>query len=241
MLLHTNPLFFIYFGTAKDNLFQAQYLNLPQEPILTISPFEKLKKVMNAQQLFFAHQVHSDRGIVVDQDVLQNSAPFKSDADFLVTNQPHVGIGVMTADCLPIVFHDKVRNVVAVTHAGWRGAVIGVAVKTVEMMSEIYGSDPSGIAVFFGPSAKVCCYKVGEDFMKNLAGFAYADRVLQQHEGGWFFDLPLFNRIQLEAAGIKKEAFHLDYNICTMCDESFYSHRRQGESAGRQMTVACLT
>jgi len=241
MLLHTNPLFLVYFGTAKDKLMQAEYLNLPPTPILELAPFSTLKKTMQLQQLFFAHQVHGDQGIVVDKKILELVRPFKSDSDFLVTDQERVGIGVMTADCLPIVFHDRVRNVVGVAHAGWRGAVLGVGVKAMERMYETFGSKPENIAVFFGPSAKMCCYKVNEEFQSNLEGFADIDRVLQQHGADWYFDLPMFNKIQLESAGISKNAFQLNYNCCTMCDDSFYSHRLQGESAGRQMTVVCLT
>ena len=240
MLLHINPLFAIYFGTAEDALFQAHYLNLPQQPILTIEPFAKLKKNMHVRQLFFAHQIHGDQGIIVNDEALKTVAPFKQDADFLITQQSRVGIGVMTADCLPIVVHDKVHNVAAVIHAGWRGAVLGVAVKALESMGENYGVNAKDVSVFFGPSAKICCYKVSENFAENLAGFVYADRVLQQCGADWYFDLPLFNKMQLEAAGVKDKQFHLDYNMCTMCDDSFYSYRRQGEAAGRQMTVVAL-
>lgn len=241
MLLHTNPLFLIYFGDAQDKLMQAEYLNLPEKSILQLEPFSALKKKMRLQNLFFAHQVHGDQGIVVDEKTLELVRPFKADSDFLVTSKDRVGIGVMTADCLPIVFHDRVHNVVAIAHAGWRGAVQGIAVKTIERMYEVFGSRPENIAVFFGPSAKVCCYKVNEEFKSNLEGFSDIDRVLQQHGDEWYFDLPLFNKIELEAAGVAKKAFHLNYNCCTMCDDSFYSYRRQGEAAGRQMTVVCLT
>lgn len=218
----------------------AFYLNLLDQPLLTLAPFSNLKKSMHLEYLQFLHQTHSDQGTVIGKKNIEALRPFKQNGDFLVTNVSHVGIGVMTADCLPIVLHDRLANVVAVVHAGWRGAVIGVAVKALERMREEYGTDPQNVVVFFGPSAKACCYKVGDDFESSLAGFAYSDKVMQKHGDNWYFDLPGFNRLQLEAAGIKKEAFHLNYNYCTMCDHSFYSYRRQGEQAGRQMTVVCL-
>lgn len=236
-------MFSIYFGTAQDKLMPAFYLNLPPEPfILDIEPFSKLRKAMHLEELMFLHQTHSDKGVVIDEPTLIQSRPFKLDGDFLITQLNHVGIGVMTGDCLPIVYHDRVHNVAAIAHAGWRGSVLGVAVKTIERMYETYGTKADQLSVFFGPSAKVCCYKVSADFKQHLEGFAHPEKVLIEHGNELYFDLPGFNRLQLEAIGIKKEAIHLDYNCCTMCkDDVFYSHRRQGELAGRQMTVVCLT
>ncbi len=65
-------------------------------------------------------------------------------------------------------------------------------------------------------------------------------KVLHRQNGKLFFDLPGFNQLFLEAAKIKKNAFCFDYNICTICDNKFFSYRRQGKQAGRQMTVIRL-
>lgn len=240
MILHTAPLFMIYFGDAQDQLSPAYYLDLPDQPILSLEPFSHLRKTMHLDNLMFLHQIHSDQGIIVDANILAIKKPFKIEGDFLITQMPNVGIGVMTADCLPIVFHDRVHNIVAITHAGWRGAVQGVALKTIEHMQELYGTRPEHLSVFLGPSAKVCCYQVSDDFKKNLEGFAFIDQVLQERNGHLFFDLPLFNRLQLKAIGIKKESICLEYNICTICATSFCSFRRDGERACRQMTVVSL-
>lgn len=241
MLLHNGPLFRIYFGNAQDNLYPNMYLNLPvAKHVLDIKPFVALRRIMHIDSLIFLRQVHSNQGIALSAAEAATLRPFSCEGDFLITDVPLVGIGVMTADCLPIVMYDNVNNVIAIAHAGWQGSVNGVARNAVERMCEIYGSEPEHIRVFFGPSAKVCCYTVTNDFLRNLEKFSEVDRVIQRHDGKNFFDLPLFNKLQLESIGIKKEAFRLEYNICTICDKKFFSFRRQGQKAGRQMTVVSL-
>lgn len=242
MLIHINPRFSIYFGDTQDGLIPAYYLNLPETPLLELELFSKLKTDMELKNLIFLHQTHSDQGLIITQDNLAAIRPFKIEGDYLLTDLEHVGIGVMTADCLPIVFYDSVHHAIAVIHAGWRGSVLGIAVKTLESMQERYGTKPEDIEVFFGPSALVCCYEVSQDFQSHLEGFSSMNKqqVLIERDNKLFFDVPLFNRLQLQAAGIRRDAINTCYNLCTMCDLSFYSHRRDGAVAGRQMTVIGL-
>src|SRR5581483_4432605 len=232
MLIHSAPLFQIYFGDTKDRLTKEYYLNLPDEPVLTLEPFTKLKNTLHLKGLMFLHQTHSDSGFIIDEQKLSEQKPFKNEGDFLITNLTHVGIGIMTADCLPIIFYDRVHNVAAIVHAGWKGAVQSIAIKAIERMQVMYGTKPEHITIFLGPSAKQCCYQVSPDFKNNLEGFSYWERVLYNRNGQIYFDLPLFNFLQLEAYGIKKEAIYLEYNICTICSPTFCSYRRDGEAAG---------
>lgn len=242
MFIRSSSRFLIYFGDAGDGLMPAYYLNLSDVPLLNLPSFAALKGALGAEQALFLHQTHSNKGLVVNQDSLVRVRPFKEEGDYLVTNEKRVGVGVMTADCLPIFFYDKMHHAVAAIHAGWRGSVIGIAVKALECMREEYGTRPEDVRVFFGPSAGVCCYEVSPDFTVNLEGFSYADkeRVLVARDNKLFFDLALFNWLQLEAAGVKAEAISAEYNLCTICNHQFYSYRRDGEVAGRQMSVICL-
>jgi YfiH family protein len=241
MLLHNAPLFKIYFGDAQDKLYPDEYLNLlADQNILDIEPFSKLKKLMDLEQLIFLKQIHSADGMMITKENAQEIKSFKQEGDFLMTKAHKVGLGVMAADCLPIVLFDNHNNVTAIIHAGWRGSVQKIAVKTVEHMQQLYKTDPERLQVFFGPSAKVCCYKVTDEFVQELDNFPYVDKVLQRVGDQLMFDLPELNRKQLRAIGVKKEAFRMQYNICTICDDSFFSYRRQGDKAGRQMTVVSL-
>ena len=241
MFSHKADHFSIYFGGVQDQLMPAWYLNLPDTPLLELAPFSRLKASFGLHDLMFLHQIHSDKGVLVDQDCLGINRPFKVDGDYLVTAMKHVGIGVMTADCLPIMLYDSQNKSVAAIHAGWRGSVAGIAVKALEHMQEACGTQPSAITVFFGPSARVCCYEVSKGFEEHLAGFSWLDKqqVLVQRDNKLFFNVPLFNQLQLEAAGVANAAISTEYNLCTMCDSSFYSSRR--DNSGRQMTVIWLT
>ena len=98
----------------------------------------------------------------------------------------------------------------------------------------------NSIKVFFGPSAKSCCYQVGTEVLTELEQFSFSNQALLRHADGWYFDVPLFNKILLQENGVKKEAFHLQYNLCTMCDDSFCSSRRSKRAPERQMTVVAL-
>ena len=242
MLLHNNPFFSIYFGNAEDELDPDQYLNYPPGiRLLALEPYKKLKKMMQLEGLMFLRQVHGDAGLVINQLVVnQKEEPFKTEGDFLITDAKHMGIGMMTGDCLPIVFFDNVHRVVAIVHAGWKSAVLEIAPKTVQMMQEQFGTKLEHLRVFFGPSAKSCCYEVGETFIEQLEAFPFIEEILRKEQQGLMFDLPLFNRLQLEDIGIAKEAFKLEYNFCTICDTSYCSFRRDGQKAHRQMTVVAL-
>lgn len=124
-------------------------------------------------------------------------------------------------------------------HAGWQGTVDGIAEKAWKFMVETYRSKADQAKVFFGPSAKPCCYEVGNEFTTYLQSFQSPEKVLLKRDGKLFFDVSLFNSMTLERLGIKKDSICLDYNVCTMCNSSFASHRRQGLASKRQMTIAC--
>ncbi|HRN78318.1 MAG TPA: peptidoglycan editing factor PgeF [Candidatus Dependentiae bacterium] len=239
MLIHKAPLFHIYFGNKQDNLNPQEYLNFSAGyDLFSHSSFAKVKKILQLKQLIFLHQVHSAYGEQVTVPKIKQLQPFVHQGDFLITNVRHVGIGVVTADCLPIVLFDTRHYAVGIAHAGWKGSVQSIAVNMTKSMQETYGTNLDELQIFFGPSAQVCCYQVGHDFVEHLESFAYGEHVLQRRENGLYFDLPQFNRLQLEAMGIKKESIHMSYALCTICDKNFCSSRRK--DAVRQMTVVSL-
>jgi YfiH family protein len=197
---------------------------------------------MKIDQLIFLQQAHTNQGVVLtDRDLAATMRSFQQAGDYLVTNVDRVGLGVMTGDCLPIIIHDTFNNAAGVIHAGWKGSVAGIGPVVLARMQQEFDTSLSDIRIFFGPSAKSCCYEVKEDFLVNLEAFPFAGDVVHKHADRMTFDLPGFNRMIFEGLGVKKEAFHFDYNRCTMCDPAFYSHRRDANIGGRQMTVVSLT
>lgn len=237
MLLHTHPLFSIYFGDAQDNVHPDQFRTFATHTnILNHDACAQLKKVMRLESLAFLNQTHSDQGLVVGDQAVP---AFTHDGDYLITNK-EIALGVLTADCLPIVMYDKVHHALVLVHAGWRGSVQEIVVKALAHMEQAFGTNPAHLCILFGPCAKTCCYTVTEEFKDHIASFSWAERTMQKIGTAYHFDLPLFNTLLLEKVGIKPDVISLSYNVCTICNHNFFSHRRQGLQAGRQMTVAWL-
>lgn len=247
MLLHRNPLFSIYFGNSADQLYQQDYLQITGYDAHTLvrhPSFARMSKTMGLTSLLFLKQVHGTQGLVVTEQNCNDFIPFSMEGDYLVTDQSHVGIGVMTGDCLPIVFYDMRQHAVAIVHAGWRGALAGIAIKALKQMQDNYNTDLQHTRIFFGPSAKACCYEVKSDFLEQFNGCSFADSLFFHRAGKIFFDISEYNKQLLQEYGVESYMIQLGYNICTMCATDFFSHRIQAKEgspyAGRQMTVVTL-
>ncbi|MGE0009449.1 MAG: polyphenol oxidase family protein [Candidatus Babeliales bacterium] len=242
MLVHHSPLFTIYFGDERTQFNPRELYGMKMNKTLLISePFGAMQKMMHLDQLLFVHQVHGSDGIAINsKEQAQELAPFSIDSDYMVSNVISIGLAIATADCLSIILFDKVHHAVGIVHAGWRGTVKGVAREAVKRMQAVYGTRPEDLMVFFGPSAKACCYKVGQEVLEALESFAGHEQVLHQEQEGIMFDVPLLNRIILEELGVRKDAFHLSYNVCTLCSDGFCSYRKSKGSPFRQMTIVAL-
>ena len=186
------------------------------------------------------HQVHSPDAITIERPLDETIRP---KADAIVTATPGVIVGVLTADCGPILFADENGGVVAAAHAGWKGALTGIIENTIEAMIAA-GARRETIRAALGPSIGPASYEVGPEFE---ARFAAADAVNARYfrpsprQGHFMFDLPGFVLARLEAAGI--DAAHTGH--CTYADEDrFFSYRRtthRGEpDYGRQISAIVL-
>ena len=241
MILHNDPLLYIYFGDERTCLKRELLMSdCSQEELWHHDQCARLKKALHIDSLIFLKQTHSAQGFLVRDDVMEDLLAHKAEGDFLITQRERTGLGVYTADCLPIVFYDTYNRAVGICHAGWPGSINSIALKTVERMQKDFSTDLDHVRIFFGPSAKVCCYEVSPEFESNLDPFDYKEKVLHRYGEQIFFDLPLFNKLQLVEFGVKKEAFHCTYNLCTICNASFCSNRRDKESMKRQLTVVAL-
>ncbi|AZN71171.1 peptidoglycan editing factor PgeF [Georhizobium profundi] len=186
------------------------------------------------------HQIHSP-DVVVATGSFGDERP---KADAVVTNIPGVVIGVLTADCGPILFCDPDAGVVGAAHAGWRGALTGVLENTIAAMENL-GADRRSIRASLGPSISVRNYEVGPEFVErftdadpdNQRFFADSDRA-----GHAMFDLPAYTLHRLKRAGVAAEST----GHCTYEDEAaFFSYRRtthRGEpDYGRQIAAIAIT
>lgn len=178
---------------------------------------------VEATNLITAHQVHSAEAIEVVTAWTRDNRP---KVDGMVTKVKGIALGVLTADCGPVLFADAGAGVVGACHAGWRGALTGITDATLAAMEKLGAVRARTVAVL-GPTISKSAYEVGPEFPKpfleqDAAHAKYFTPSVKQ--GHFMFDLPsfLFDRLKREGAG---QVRNLD--LCTYSDEArFYSYRR---------------
>lgn len=179
-------------------------------------------------------QVHRD-GIL---EVRDTGSKQVGEADGITTAAKEVFLGVLTADCVPILLTVPEPKIAAAAHAGWRGTLSGIAAKAVGYLAERYGVDPSSVEAALGPSIGPCCYEVGPDVSVPMTQrwHALAEKALRLSNGKTFLDLRELNRLQLEKAGVLPEKTYL-VGPCTGCaEQDFFSYRRERGKTGHQMS-----
>ncbi|MEO5773428.1 MAG: peptidoglycan editing factor PgeF [Sphingomicrobium sp.] len=199
-----------------------------------------VKAVLPGSQLVLMHQIHSADVAVVTDPWPITARP---EGDGMVTDRPGLLLGILTADCAPVLFADEPAGVIGAAHAGWRGALSGVTDAVIEAM-ETLGANRDRIHAAVGPCIARDSYEVDEAFRARfLADDESNTRFFSQSAGDKpHFDLQAYVAARLAGAGIASvEALHLD----TYADEQrFFSFRRathRGESSyGRQVSLIGL-
>lgn len=161
------------------------------------------------------------------------------DADAIVTSLAGIGIGVSTADCVPILLTDDRGTVAGAVHAGWRGTVLRILDTVIEKIDKEYGLPPSTLNAVIGPSVGRCCYEVREDVASRIREEFedWGDYLVPSDGDAYMLDLPGINRSALERAGVGRIEV---VDICTKCNTDFHSFRREGKGVGSQLSVIGL-
>ncbi len=165
-------------------------------------------------------------------------------ADAMVTDRPGLALGIVTADCAPVLFADTQAGVIGAAHAGWRGAVSGVIEATILAMIAL-GAKSDSIAAAVGPCIGQPSYEVGPDLRDAVLAHNAAAAVFfatGRRDDRWQFDLPRYCAARLRAAGIGTVA---EIGADTLADEErFFSHRRRtlagGGPIGHQISAIAL-
>lgn len=184
-------------------------------------------------------QVHGVGVAVVDetyagQGALPASQPVHQ-VDALVTNRPGLALVVMSADCVPILFFDPVRHVVAAAHSGWKGTVGHIAKCVVETMTSTFGTHPSDIDIWLGPSIRRCCYEVDDTVAVPVHDAFGGGPLVRRHQspGKYWLSLHACIRQDLLASGVARNHIH-DTGVCSGCRTSvLFSHRMERGKTGR--------
>lgn len=216
--------FFTRKGGASSGIFAGLNCgagSTDQAEIVAINRARVAKAMdLPAEALTTVHQVHSARALAV-------TGPFshRPEADAMVTATPGVLLGVLTADCQPVLFCDPRAGVIGAAHAGWRGAVDGVLEATLDAM-EALGASRGQTRAIIGPSISQAAYEVGPEFLDRFRAEDPANtRFFAKGPGDrMLFDLPGYGLSRLRAAGVAEAEWT---GHCTYGDpERFFSFRR---------------
>lgn len=175
---------------------------------------------VDPSHLLSIHQIHSP-------DVIHVTGPLtdRPRADAMVTATPGLALGILTADCQPVLFHDPKARIIGAAHAGWRGTRDGVLEATVESMVAL-GAQRGDIVAVIGPTISQSAYEVGPEFFESFTDDdpASARFFIAGKGDRYLFDLPAFGLSRLRAAGVG----HAEWTRhCTYRDsERFFSYRR---------------
>ncbi|MCF6329025.1 MAG: peptidoglycan editing factor PgeF [Henriciella sp.] len=219
---------------------------------------ERLSNAIGAQHLLSCFQIHSTK-------VVRVTKPWttRPQADAMVTNRPGIALCILTADCVPILFADASAGIIGAAHAGWKGAMGGVAQATIEAM-EALGAERSNITAAIGPAIQQTSYEVGAEFRDAFvnadqanAKFFTCDQEVEQNSPEQdpsrseaargsgtkiHFDLTGYVQRAVLAEGIGA-VDNLGHDTCAM-EEAYFSNRRRNHRGepdyGRNGSVIML-
>jgi hypothetical protein len=215
---------------------------------------ERVRQAVGASHLISCYQVHSPTVITVTEPWDK-----RPEADAMVTNKPGLALCILTADCVPILFADPKANVIGAAHAGWKGALAGVAEATIDAM-ETLGADRSNITAAIGPAIQQDSYEVGPEFRDTWVGtHEWTDRLFKAGECSpepdpsrseaqrgsnlkSHFDLTGYIQATLLREGIAA-IDNVGHDTCAM-EETYFSNRRRNHRGepdyGRNGSVIIL-
>ena len=188
------------------------------------------------ESIYTIKQVHSNMVFLLNDESTEVKGRV---GDAIVTTMRNLGVGIYTADCVPLLLVDEEAKVVAAVHAGWRGTLSGIVNMTIKSIEKDFGILPSNISAAIGPSIGMCCYEVGEEvavqFMNKYD--EWSELLYKKNDSKYFLDLRMANVKNLLDAGVAN--FEV-MDICTMCNRDFHSYRREGKRVGKQLSFIGL-
>ena len=193
------------------------------------------------QKVFFPNQQHTNNVVFIDKKADFDKLSYEP-VDAVITNLKGFSIGILTADCSPILAHESESGFILAIHAGWKGAISGVCENALNSLKDL-GVDMKKISVAIGPTISKKCYEVNFDFVES---FIKADPCFEKffikEYGNYFFDLTLFIESRFNLLGVYD--IH-NMGLCTYDNsELFFSNRRAYHKSerdfGRMASIICL-
>jgi YfiH family protein len=208
-----------YGGVSKvpyDSLNLALHVKDNPKDVLENRMILSQKHNFILENLIYMNQTHSSN-IAIIKDTSINKI---ENCDALITDVKNIPLMVMVADCIPILVYDPKKEVIAVIHAGRNGTFNEISKKTILKMKDEFGCKADDILVYLGASIHGCCYEVGEEIARLVD-----DKYVEKREESWYLDLQSMNVEQLKSVDVTSIEVS---EICTCCNEDYFSYRREG-------------
>ena len=203
--------------------------------------FKRICECIGVDQnsVVMTHQTHTINLLNINE--VTDKVP--QDIDGIMTNKKGITLCSSYADCVPLIFYDTVKKVIATSHSGWRGTVNEIGRHTVEKMQKDYGSNPHDIVAVIGPSICANCYEVDDaviNRIKSLEYLNYNEVVTEKKNGKYLLDLKRVCKATLVNVNIPENNI-LVSDICTCCNSDFlHSHRATGGERGNLCAFVAL-
>ena len=185
---------------------------------------------LSYEKLVILQQIHSTNIEVYQKLNKLDQIEKLEDTDGTITNQPGIILIVRNADCVPLVFVDKLRGAIGISHQGWRGSLKKLASKMIKTFLN-QGSKLEQLICAIGPAIGACCYDIDDDLYYNFQEEfeIYSTKIFFRKKGRWHLNLAQLNYLQLIEAGMKKENIDF-FPFCTKCDNKRFFSRRRSRS-----------
>ena len=194
----------------------------------------------NSNKIVLLNQIHSNKFHYIDKKSQSNYKKFNGDA--LITNKPNIPIGVLTADCAPILIFDNKKKIVAAVHVGWKGAYKGIINKVIKFMLK-NGSFANNITAVIGPCILLKSYEVKQDFVKKFIKKDIKNKIFfKTAKDKNYFNLSEYIVCQLKNLDINKiEVINKDtYNIKNNFFSARRSKDRDEDDYGRNISIIMI-
>ena len=196
---------------------------------------------ISSDDIVSTRQVHGNHvRVVAKNDRGRLYFPQQQDADGIITNEPNIALMILVADCVPILLHDPVLNLIGAVHSGWRGTAMDIAGSAIKKMSEVFGSSPANIRAAVGPCISQCCYETDSDVPDGLFKTLQKDteKCIKARDDKYMVDLKEANHLLLRRAGLSDIMVS---DECTSCrNDKYWSHRKTKGQRGSQAAIIQL-
>ncbi|QQG52419.1 MAG: peptidoglycan editing factor PgeF [Candidatus Falkowbacteria bacterium] len=187
--------------------------------------FEKIN--LEDKKIIGADLVHGDKVVMIDSKTPERMIP---DCDALITNDKNCLLTITVADCLPIYFYDRQKQVVALAHAGWKGIINGIAKKTVQLLINNFDCNSTDIKIFIGPHIQKCHFEVKDDVANQ-----FASKYLIETGDKKYINLADAVKDKLIETGVSPANISVSAD-CTFClKDTYFSFRRERDKIIKAM------